>query len=699
MRKLSLLCICLFALPFALFANEVASPVETTLLSEVDAIRPGEPFWVAVQLDLEEGWHAYWKNPGANGFPTEVKWNLPEGYQVGELKWPYPEMIELQEQLAYTYHGQLLLMAEVIPPSELAEDQMQEISATVSWLVCSDSECLPGEAKVTVELPVSDKLVASRATLHSFRKARRRIPLALPDVLVETKDQELVLHLDISSRYSKVYFYPEMSGVVEEGSELAVHENGKSFSMGLKDISALNDSSMKGLLVLADEAGHPGTVFEIDANPNAKAAAGFGDQSFWMALLFAFLGGVILNLMPCVLPVLSLKVFSLVKLSGESRFKILRHGLFFTAGVLISFWTLAGGLLILRASGAIVGWGFQLQEPIFVALLASLIFIFALSLFGVFELGTSVSAWAGQKESDTKKGGNDSLGAFMSGVLATAVATPCTGPFLGSAVGFAVTLPALPAMMIFTALGLGMAAPFLLISLFPALVRFFPRPGNWMITFKEIMGFCMMATVVWLVWVFGMQTGASALSLFLGALLLFSLAFWVFGKWSTPIKKPRVRYASYVVTLLLSCLSFYTIVKATHLPSQDNFELVAMLDVEEMQKNPTQWVPFSKEKLEELRAKKIPVLIDFTASWCLTCQTNFGVLETSEVKQALKDAGVVKMLADWTKNDPEITAELKKHGRSSVPLYVLYGPNGEEEILPQLLTKGVVIDALQKIEQ
>ncbi len=408
---------------------------------------------------------------------------------------------------------------------------------------------------------------------------------------------------------------------------------------------------------------------------------------FAMALLFAFVGGMILNLMPCVLPVISLKIFSFVKMAGENRRLILKHGIAFSVGVILSFWVLAGALLALRAYGESVGWGFQLQEPLFVAILASVMFVLGLSMFGIMELGTSLTSIAGNVKHQSK----GLTGSFLSGVLATAVATPCTGPFLGSAVGFAVTLSAPLAMVIFTALGIGMAFPYLLLSAFPSLMRFLPKPGNWMITFKEIMGFFMMATTLWLLWVFAAQTSNIALMALLAAFFFMGVGSWIYGKWGSPIKKKSTRYISHVFSLVLFSLALYTIVSATTAPT-------TQLSGQEQPHDG--WETFSPERIAELQAKGIPVFVDFTAKWCLICQANHAVLSRDQISEKFDQKGVVKMKADWTKNDPIITEALRQFGRNSVPLYVLYGVNEKEtpQILPQVLTTDVVLDSLKNYE-
>lgn len=416
---------------------------------------------------------------------------------------------------------------------------------------------------------------------------------------------------------------------------------------------------------------------------------------FGLALGLAFLGGLILNLMPCVLPVISFKILSFVKMSGQNRSLIFKHGLAFSAGVVISFWVLAGAILWLRSYGQVVGWGFQLQDPLFVAGLAAVIFLFSLSLFSLFEMGAGIASKAGSAQ----KKAEGLLSSFFSGVLATTIATPCTGPFLGTAVGFAVTLSTPLALLIFTSLGLGMASPYLLIGAFPSLIRFLPRPGNWMVTFKEILGFVMLATVLWLVWVFVAQTDGMALYYLLAGFFFLSIGGWIYGKWGSPVNKRITRSLSMCIAMMFLVMGSYTIYHASRNVSVSEINEgseVAMADVHE---ETATWLRFSPDRLQSLLDAGIPVFVDFTAKWCLICQTNHYSLTTDEVDRTFTENGIVRMKADWTKNDPAITEELRKFGRNGVPLYVIYTPTGEPKVLPQVLTADIVLDTIRDIKR
>ncbi len=416
-----------------------------------------------------------------------------------------------------------------------------------------------------------------------------------------------------------------------------------------------------------------------------------------MALVFAFVGGMILNLMPCVLPVMSLKVMSFVKMAGQSRSLTLKHGLMFSLGVILSFWCLALVMLVLRAYGEVVGWGFQLQEPLFIVLLISLLFVLALNLFGVFEWGVFFASWAGQTQVETVRKSSGYGGSFFSGILATAVATPCTGPFLGSAIGFAVTLPIFQSLLVFTSLGLGMCFPYLLLAAFPSYLRFIPKPGAWMEIFKQGMGFLLLATILWLMWVFSAQTDSFSLIYLLIGLLCFSVCAWIYGKACSPVVNRKIRIVAHCFIILFAILGYKIIlIPQSSWPSSDTvFTTRSSAD------HWSDWEDFSPERVAQLRNEGKPILIDFTAKWCLICQANHLVLASDEIKERLEQSGVVKMKADWTKNNPIITQELRKFGRNSVPLYILYGNDQKREpmILPQVLTPSIVTEHLNKIEK
>jgi thiol:disulfide interchange protein len=704
-------------------------PVKAELLHEEASIQPGQPFWLAIHLQIEEGWHAYWKNPGDVGMATSIKWELPEGFKAGEIEWPYPQRFTSDIATGFGYENEAILLTEITPPNHLSQDNVT-IKAHAKWLVCSDSACLPGGSEVTVALPINSNDPKVREEVaHHFAKARDKLPEKKWDL--QALEQNGLIQLALKAPASQprsivsAYFCPEDGDLVDHSVDavFATTPHVKNqYTLTLRSKGSTPDKNLKGVLVLLNKESIVAaldvdmpvthsqeqeavqevamvskkeiTALSIPTPPIAKLPEVEFEGGVAFAIFLAFVGGMILNLMPCVLPVISFKILSFVKMAGESRSRILKHGLAFSFGVLLSFWVLAGVLLLLQSYGRSVGWGFQLQEPLFVAILAAILFVFGLSLFGILEIGISLTNWVGnvQNKTQVKTG---LFSSFMSGILATAVATPCTGPFLGSAVGFAVTLPAIWSMLIFTSLGLGMAFPYLLLSAYPKLIRYLPKPGNWMVTFKELMGFFMLATVLWLIWVFGAQTNTLAIFLLLCGLFFFGIACWIYGRWGTPVNNRITRFFGFLFAFSAMSIGGYAILTSTASWVVEQGEHY-LAKSGQPKSGDVDWEEFSPERVAELQAQGIPVFIDFTAKWCLICQTNHLVLSTEDVEKKFKELGVVRMKADWTKNDPVITEELRKFGRNSVPLYVLYGTDSTKapEILPQVLTPDVVVSQL-----
>jgi len=403
-----------------------------------------------------------------------------------------------------------------------------------------------------------------------------------------------------------------------------------------------------------------------------------------LALGLALLGGLILNLMPCVFPILSIKILSFVQRAGEDRRHILRHGFVFAAGVLVSFWVLAGLLIALRAGGRQLGWGYQLQSPSFIILISVVLFLLSLSLLGVFEIGGNLIGVGGGKS------GSGYGGSFFTGILATIVATPCTAPFMGSALAYALTQTAVVSLLVFTALGLGMAAPYLILSASPKLLRFLPRPGAWMETFRQFMAFPLLATLIWLTWVLGLQIGVDGLVRFLFGLLIFGMAAWVFGRWNQPIRSFGVRVVARLVTVGLLGAGLYVASLGTG--------MVAGAVVPSVETDPESisWIEFNPDRLREEVDSGRSVFLDFTAAWCLTCKANEMIAFRSvEVSDAFRDRGILAMKADWTTRNPEITEALARFGRTGVPLYVFFAGDGAEPvILPQIINPAIVLEAI-----
>jgi thiol:disulfide interchange protein/DsbC/DsbD-like thiol-disulfide interchange protein len=703
----------------AISSDEENSPVTIELIQQEQTIQAGQPFWLAVKVKIEKGWHIYWKNPGDAGFPIELEWKMADGFTLLDTQWPIPEKFTVSDMVGFGYSGEVIFLAKIMAPSVI--EGVNSIQVFVKWLVCSSLTCQPGEAAREIILPRAIESPQSLSESQQlFSEAFARLPRN--DVSVHTARRNGIIQFKLSEqnfahKAEKAYFFSEEKGIIDYLIEptLEINDN-QEYVINLKEgeRSLSKNQNVKGVLVLyssttppkgitidhtipSEEFGVLSMVDPVQSSiaylPDNKEMHSFSfEGGLAWAFLLAFIGGALLNLMPCVLPVLSFKVMGFVKMAKQSRSLTIQHGGLFSLGVLCSFWLLASIMLILRAYGQTVGWGFQLQEPLFIVVLVSLLFAFALSLFGVFEMGMTVSSWAGEAEVEKKQTSPGYMSSFFSGVLATAVATPCTGPFLGSVVGFAVTLPTIKALAIFTFVALGMCFPYLMLAIFPSLLRFIPKPGAWMETFKQLMGFILLASVLWLIWVFSAQTNSLSVVCLLAGLLCLACALWIYGKSSS--RHSRIRKVfSYTLMALFLIAGWQAMMIPRSTWSQE--QKIAMQKDAQWD----EWQDFSPELVAQLQKERKPILIDFTAKWCLICQVNHLVLSTDEVQKQLQEAGVVKLKADWTKSDPMITKELSKFGRNSVPLYVMYGsiPGQNPIILPQILTPEIVTGHIQSL--
>lgn len=675
--------------------------VTAELMAEVSAIAPGQPFWVALKLTHEEHWHTYWINDGDSGLPTKIRWTLPEGFTAGPIIWPTPQRLPMPPLMSYGYEGTTWLLVEITPPADLTATTV-DLAANVSWLMCKEI-CLPGKAAFTLTLPVNTTPVIDPGRADDFRAARVNLPATETDWTFAAHATETSIELTATPpagapALASLYVFAREKGIVASAAEQTLVRDGTNIRISLKrevsedplpdtftavlvgEPSLARDASRTGLDIAVPFSA-PATGKAAPAAAASTSATASVPRSLGFIIVSAFLGGMILNLMPCVFPVISLKILGFVNQAGENLRTVWHHGLVFAAGVLVSFWILAGLLIALRATGAGIGWGFQLQSPAALITLSLVFFVLALNLFGIFEFGLSLTSAGG---SVTQKQGWS--GSFFSGFLATVIATPCTAPFMGVALGYALTQPPVVAFTVFTALALGMAFPYLLLSRYPALLKKLPRPGAWMETMKQVMGFFLLATVVWLFWVLSALVHSITLTAVLAAFLFAGIGAWVLGKWDVLSRPSHQRWIGRSVGLLFIALGAATALGNVHRAANEP-------------ETGGEWEAFSPERLAALRAEGRPVFIDFTAKWCLTCQVNkLTVLRTEEMMQAFRDRGVALLYADWTDENEVIAAELARHGRQSVPLYVLYdGTAAEPVILPELLTRKIVTDALNSL--
>jgi len=668
--------------------------VKATLLADTSALIPGKPFTAGLLLRMAPGWHTYWKFSGDAGLPTEIKWKLPAGWKVGEIQWPIPlKTNDPGDIQTYGYQDEVLLMQEITPPAKI-DIAPVKLSAEANWLVC-EKICIPGGANLELELPTST--TADPKNTDLFARYRRLLPQKSPDSKTAIaswsragSDLHLKLASDNLANYPTVDFYPLPQGntVVGHPSAESRKANEITFRIPIESPDK-NLSSMPGLIVFSKSPnGNDRTAWQIEASIVAAAKPSAPSRGIFTFLLFGFIGGFILNLMPCVLPVISLKIFGFIQQAGQSREKIFRSGLAFTAGIFAWFLALALLLIALKAGGRDVTWGgFQFTNAYFVLGLSIVVLVFALNLFGVFEISLPQSMTRGLLASSERK---DDLGSFFQGVFATVLATPCTAPFLGTALGFAFAQSPIVILAMFVAIAAGMSAPYFLLSAQPAWLRFLPQPGPWMVHVKQFMGFLLLATLLFLLYVLGAQRGLEGAIWASCFLLIVAIACWMKGAFILPATSTAKRSLVLVLMLLLLLFSGAYFIG-------DKFQS-AKIDIA-ASGAPGDWQPFTPERLRTERDQGHAVFVDFTAAWCLTCKFNEkAVLEAAPVREAFQRHGVVKLKADWTNGDPVITKLLQQFGRPGVPLYVLYPGKSEEPIVfPELLTQRILLDKLETI--
>jgi thiol:disulfide interchange protein DsbD len=684
--------------------------VEAELVSERTAFVPGEVTTVALRLKMADGWHTYWQNPGDSGLPTTIAWTLPAGVTAGPIQWPAPHALPAGPLVNYGYEGEVLLLTDLQVPADAPAGQPLALKAKAEWLVCRET-CIPEEAALDLEIPVADRADPYPQWGKAIAATRDALPRALPGWLATARGEgpKVVLTFTApagAATPANVHFFPYQEGRLEpSGKQTLVRDGNGTFVLTLPVANQLTPgfTQVAGVLTSSSGfAGGPGMVRAITVDaplsgavtagpkpvPAATpalnlAAAGAGTLSLIPAILLAFVGGLVLNLMPCVFPVLSLKALSLTMPGHGNRKRLRLEGASFGAGVLLSFLALAAILIMLRAAGEQIGWGFQLQSPAMVASLAILFFLLALNLSGVFEFATlvpsSAAGWTAH---------NQYANAFLSGVLAVVIASPCTAPFMGIALGYALAQPAALTLTVFASLGLGMALPFVLLTWFPGWRRVLPRPGAWMERLKQFLAFPLYATVAWLVWVLGAQVDNDAVVRLLVTFVALAFALWAWRAYRGGGAR------TFAVAALLGLAGVAAAAWPLYVAPA---EAQASAQAKPAGSSRDPWQPFAPALVAELASTR-PVFVDFTAAWCVTCQVNKKlVLNDSEVKKAFAARGVELVRADWTRRDATISQALTALGRQGVPVYVLYRPGKEPLLLPEVLQRQTVLDALATI--
>ena len=681
------------AAPSAVVEN---SQSRAELFSEVTSVAPGQPFWLALRLSPIPRWHTYWRNPGDSGMATHLDWTLPDGFSAAQPLYPTPHPLPIGPLMNYGYDGPASLMVAVQAPADLAPGDSVAVRLSAEWLVC-EVECIPETGDFSFALPVGDgRTDPATAAVFADGRAALPHPSPWPTELALADDRAALtayLEPDEAAAVRAAHFFPDAEGVVAYAAPqtLGRDQNGIRLTTDRPDMAMALERATGVLVLETADGGRRGYEIEADVVVHAHAAlapvasvAPMLDVSLGQAILFALIGGLILNLMPCVFPILSLKALSLIKACGASAGEAREDGLAYAAGVVISFLAVAGLLIGFRSAGHAVGWGFQLQMPTVVTLLALLLFTVGLNLAGLFEVPGRL-AGVGQRLAS----GKGLKGSFFTGVLATVVATPCTAPFMAPALGFAVLQSPAVALAIFASLGLGLALPYLLVSFSPWLRRHLPKPGPWMDTFRQLLAFPMFLTVAWLVWVLAAQTGANGVAAVLVGMVAVAFVVWLATHTRGARRAVRVGVAAGSAALLIVAL----------LGIERTLKMAGPAPEEAVSADGIADEAFSEARLAALRAEGRPVFVYYTAAWCITCLVNERVaLGTEAFRRFVADHGITVLKADWTNRDPAIAESLARFGRNGIPLYLFYAGGdaaGPPVILPQILTPEIVTDTLR----
>ena len=648
-----------------------ASNSNITLLSDSYVAQPGDTLMLGIKFKLEKDWHTYWKNPGDAGEGASIEWDLPQGLSASEILWPGPERIPVDPLMTFGYNDEVILLTK-ISSTEIVKFPLA-IEATVGWFTCKDI-CIPQEGRVDIAIKKGD--FEPSKDKGEIEKYLNTVPNEFPqNYRIQRLDDKYFIQGEIGNgqNFDNVYFFPSEYGLTDYTEAQIYEQNMNSFILEIEASKAkLDINKFEGVIETTTLLGKD--YYEI-SYPLGNTKAKDIDQSMVLLVIFAFVGGLILNIMPCVFPILSIKILRFVEYSENSSNQTYKFGLFYTLGVILSFLVIALTLVALKSTGEVIGWGFQLQYPLIIAILFYLFiglgFLFMSNLVLGSQLG-QLSVAAQVK--------NESLESFLTGILAVIVASPCTAPFMGSAIGFALLQPSVNSIFIFLSLGLGFALPYLILSIKPSLLSFLPKPGAWMETFKQFMAFPMWASALWLLWVLSGQVDSDTVILVLIGGLLVSLALWLIEKNNSEIK--FIKWFVRATALLILLIAIWI------LPTSYS----------ELNQEKQLEISYSEELLKKYREDNQIIFLNFTADWCITCKVNERVaLNSEKVKSLIKQKNIKYMEADWTRKNESIAKKLEEFGRSGVPLYLLYPPKGEPSILPEILTEDILLEYLNEI--
>ena len=648
-----------------------ASDSRIEILTESTSINPGDELLIGFKFTLNPGWHTYWENPGDAGEGASIKWNLPNDVSASEILWPGPQRIPVEPLMTFGYEDEVVLLTKIYTSE--ATIVPLNLNALVSWYTCKEI-CIPQEAEVSIPIKLGNKTPSvSKAILD---QTLEEVPIQFEGTYrVQRLEESYILQgqLENQDQYDSIYFFPKDYGLTDYTKDQFYEINKDSFSLQIKAAEIeIENKTFEG--VIAINKGE--TVSFIEINYPLKAKPISQEFNIFTLIFFAFLGGLILNIMPCVFPILSIKILRFVEQSGDSTYKTIQQGLLFSLGVIVSFLAIAALLVSLKSGGESIGWGYQLQSPIVVSLLVYLFVVLGYIFMSNMVLGTSLA-----RLSSISLGKGDSIESFLTGVLAVIVASPCTAPFMGSAIGFALLQPSFYSVLIFLGLGIGFSLPYLVLSAKPSLLSFLPKPGQWMETFKQFMAFPMWASALWLLWVLSSQVNnQEVIQVLLGSLLI------IIGLWLVEKNNSKTNWIRWIVRLPFILLLIFSL---WLIPTSYS-------DLDESRQNQ---LAYSPQLLEDLREENALVFLNFTADWCITCKVNESVaLKTSKVRKLLTDKDITYIEADWTRKDPVISSALEEYGRTGLPLYLLFPSKGDPLILPEILTEDILLSYLSEVQ-